>query len=298
MKPSVPPPIDGVGASRVQLRPRDGATVLDALVTRFPSVDRATWVSRFARGRVLDTRGCVLDASTRLSIGGDVYYYREVLDEQICTGVEALVHVDDDIAVVDKPHGLAVMPAGRFATDTLLARLVRRLGIADAVPLHRIDRETAGLVMFSLRPETRDAYAALFRERRIHKRYEAIAPALPAMMFPVERSSRIERGEPFYAMREVEGAANSRSRIDVIERIGESWRYALEPVTGRKHQLRLHMAALGAPIAGDRIYGPSSERAGEDVGAPLKLLARALAFDDPMTGHRHSFESAFRLQIE
>ena len=213
-----PPPLDGVGASRVQLRPGDGATYLDALCARFPRVGRDAWRSRFSRGRVLGARGDVLSGEAMLSAGGDVFYYREVVDEPVCAGVETLVHVDDDLAVVDKPHGLVVMPAGRHASDTLLARLTRRLGIDGIAPLHRIDRETAGLVMFSLRPQTRDAYLALFRDREIRKRYEALAPAMPGRTFPLERLSRIERAAAFPAMREVNGEANSRSRVDVIER--------------------------------------------------------------------------------
>lgn len=252
---AAPPPIDGVGPSRVQLRPGDAATVLDALCTRFPRIDRATWQARFARSRVLDADGRPLRADARLLRGGDVYYYREVPDEPACAGVQTLLHVDDDLAVVDKPHGLAVMPAGRFARDTLLARLVRQLGVADVAPLHRIDRDTAGLVMFSLRAATRDRYLALFRERAVAKRYEAFAPPAPHLAFPLVRESRLERGTPFFAMREVDGVPNARSRIDVLERGDRAWRYALEPVTGRKHQLRVHMAALGLPIDHDPLYG-------------------------------------------
>ncbi|GAB6195470.1 pseudouridine synthase [Lysobacter xanthus] len=281
-----PPPIDGVGPSRVQLRPGDGDTVLAALCARFPAIDAATWRDRFDRGRVLDANGRAIAVDAPLRRGGDVHYYREVIDEPVCAGVETLLHVDDDLAVVDKPHGLAVVPAGRHASDTLLARLVRRLGVADLAPLHRIDRDTAGLVLFSMRAATRERYAALFRERTIHKRYEAIAAPAPHLVFPLVRESRIERGSPFFAMREVDGAANARSRIDVIARGDVAWRYALEPVTGRKHQLRVHMAALGLPIANDRVYGPAY--VGEK---PLALLAASLDFVDPLTGERRRFDS-------
>jgi len=295
MSRTSPPPIDGVGASRVQLRPGDGATLLDALCARFPAIGRDAWTSRFARGRVLDAAGCVLDAHAPLTRGGDVYYYREVADEAVCSGVETLLHVDDDIAIVDKPHGLAVMPAGRFARDTLLARLMRRLDSDGIAPLHRIDRDTAGLVMFSLRPATRDAYLALFRDRAIRKRYQAIAAPLPGMVFPLERASRIERGEPFHVMHEVAGEANSCSRVDVIERGAAAWRYSLEPVTGRKHQLRVHMAALGAPIANDALYGSPAGVGSDGEAAPLKLLAKTLEFNDPVAGCRRRFESGLVL---
>jgi tRNA pseudouridine32 synthase/23S rRNA pseudouridine746 synthase len=179
--------------------------------------------------------------------------------------------------------------------ETLLARLVQRLGNPDLVPLHRIDRDTAGLVLFSANPATRDAYQALFRQRRIHKRYEAIAPALPGLVFPLVHASRLEAGEPFFRMREAEGVANSETRVDVIERMGELWRYALEPVTGRKHQLRVHMAALGAGILNDRVYPELRRAADDDHERPLKLLARGLGFVDPVSGIERRFESGLRL---
>ncbi|GAB2506316.1 pseudouridine synthase [Lysobacter humi (ex Lee et al. 2017)] len=283
-----PPPIDGVGASRVQLRPGEGTTVLEALGRRFPAIGEAVWADRFDRGRVLDATGVALDRAAPLLRGGDVFYYREVAHEPTCAGVETLVHVDEDLAVADKPHGLAVMPAGRYASDTLLARLVRRLGVEAIAPLHRIDRETAGLVLFSLRPATRERYVALFRERAIRKCYEALAPPAPHLVFPLLRESRIERGSPFFAMREVDGVPNACSRIDVVERGETVWRYALEPVSGRKHQLRVQMAGLGVPIVGDAIYGGGGD-------GPLKLLARGVEFDDPLSGEGRSFVSGFSL---
>src|SRR5690606_1110666 len=141
--------------------------------------------------------------------------------------------------------------------------------------------ETAGLVLFSTNPQSRARYQALFRERRIRKQYEAIAPALPGRHFPCVRPSRIVTGEPFFRMQEAQGPANSETRIDVIDRGGRNWRYALEPVTGRKHQLRLHMAALGAPIANDRLYPSVHHRDPGDYSAPLQLLAKSLCFTDP-----------------
>lgn len=292
-----PAPIDGVAASHLQLPPGPWPTVFDALCARFPQVPPATWHDRFVRGRVLAADGSVLAPGTPHRTGLDVHYYREVGHEPRLPVDEAIVHVDEHLIVVDKPHFLPVTPAGRFVSETLLARLVRRFGEADLAPLHRIDRLTAGLVLFSRQPASRERYQSLFRERRIAKRYEALAPPLPRTAFPLLRRTRIERGEPFFRMREAGGAPNSETRIDVIERGDVRWRYALEPVTGRKHQLRVHMAALGAPIHGDPLYPVLTAQGEEDFACPLQLLARALAFVDPIDGRERMFESRLELSV-
>lgn len=292
---NVPPAIDGVAASHLQLPAGSWASVFDALCARFPSVPEATWRERFLRGRVLDVAGVALALDARYRVGLDVYYYREIDDEPRLPVIERIVHADEHLVVVDKPHFLPVTPAGRFVSETLLARLVRRFGNESLAPLHRIDRLTAGLVMFSTQPATRECYQALFRERRIDKRYEAIAPALPDVGFPLVRRTCIERGEPFFRMREADGEPNSETRIDVIERGGEGWRYALAPVSGRKHQLRVHMAALGAPILHDPLYPQLSQPEPDDLERPLKLLARSLSFVDPLDGRERRFESGLEL---
>ncbi|HEX4853658.1 pseudouridine synthase [Arenimonas sp.] len=280
--------------SRLQLPPGPWATVLDALCDRFPAVDRAQWLDRMQRGRVRDARGEPLEASTPHRVGMELTYSREVADEAVVPFEEAIVHEDAHLVVADKPHFLPVTPAGRYLEHTLLRRLQRRLGEPGLVPLHRIDRGTAGLVLFSRDPGSRAAYQALFRERRIDKHYEALAPALPALAFPHVRRSRIEAGEPFFRMREAEGAPNSETRIDVIDRGDATWRYALQPVTGRKHQLRLHLAGLGAQIVGDPLY-PVLDDAPEDFARPLKLLARRLVFRDPLSGEPRVFETSLAL---
>ncbi|KPN20519.1 hypothetical protein AO715_11760 [Xanthomonas sp. Mitacek01] len=280
---------NGVAASRLQLPPGPWATVLQALVAHFPQVPEVTWRDRIARGRVLDADGAAIALETPYRLGAEIGYYREVVDEPVIAAVERILHVDAHLVVADKPHGLPVAPTGAFVTQTLLTRLVATLGNHDLVPLHRIDRGTAGLVLFSAQPATRAAYQVLFRESRIEKTYEALAPPLPDVTFPLVRRSRIERGEPFFRMREVEGTPNSETHVDVLERGAQRWRYALSPVSGRKHQLRVHMAALGAPILHDPWYPALQERSDE---APLQLLAKALAFDDPLDGRRLHFESA------
>ena len=283
---------DGVAASRWQLPPGPWATVLDGLCARFPSVDRARWLDRMARGLVRDADGSSITPGTPYRVGAEFRYYREVADEPGIPFDEVVLHVDEHLVVADKPHFLPVTPAGGFVAETLLARLVRRLGNPHLVPLHRIDRGTAGLVLFSANPDSRARYQALFPQRLIRKRYEALALPLTDRVFPLLRRTRLQAGEPFFRMCEIDGPPNSETRIDVIERGEHVWRYALEPVTGRKHQLRVHMAGLGAPIVNDALY-PSlvAERVDEDYEKPLKLLARALSFVDPLSGVERQFES-------
>ena len=290
------PAADGIAASRLQLPPGPWATVLDGLCAQFPAIGRDTWLDRIARGRVLDARGRPVEVDAPYRVGAEIRYFREVRDEPRIPFAEAIVFADEHIVVADKPHFLPVTPAGGFVAETLLGRLVRRTGNTALVPLHRIDRGTAGLVLFSANAATRDRYQALFRERRIRKRYEAIAPALPSASFPMVRTTRLAAGEPFFRMQEVDGAPNSETRIDVIEGEGAWWRYALEPVTGRKHQLRVHLAALGAPIRNDAFYPVLAGQAADDHARPLQLLAKSLAFADPLSGVERCFESRFALR--
>lgn len=292
-----PPAIDGVSASRFQLPPGPWPTVLEALCACFPRIGRDVWASRFARGRVLDVAGVALDIQAPYRVGAEIHYYREVVDEPRLASEETILHVDAHLIVVDKPHGLPVVPGGGHVAETLLARLVRRFGDIGIAPLHRLDRLTAGLVLFSANIETRARYQALFRDRAIEKRYEAIAPPLPALAFPHERRTRLVRGEPFFRMREAEGEPNALTRIDAIEHGAEVWRYALAPVTGRKHQLRVHMAALGAPILGDPLYPLMQTAPVDATERPLQLLARSLAFIDPLDGRQRSFESGLSLRM-
>lgn len=271
--------------------------MLQGLCAHFPQIGEAAWRDRFARGRVLDALGDPLRAETSYRAGTVVHYFREVATETVIPFAERTVYLDDGLLVVDKPHFLPVMPAGGFVRQSLLSRLQETLGNRDLVPLHRIDRGTAGLVMFSVNPATRDPYQALFRDKAVRKHYEALAPALPDMGFPVVRRSRLQPGEPFFRMQEAVGTANSESRIDVIDDGGDVWRYALEPVTGKKHQLRVHMAALGAPILNDPFYPRLRDESDDDYLRPLKLLARSLAFTDPITGEQREFRSEMQLPL-
>lgn len=279
-----------VQASTFCLPPGNWATVLDCLCERFKAIGREQWLDRFARGRVLDAQGQPLAVDHGYRRGLRVHYFREVPEEKPIPVQEHILFQDEHLVVADKPHFLPVTPSGEYVEQTLLRRLIRRLGNPHLVPLHRIDRHTAGLVLFSANPESRGLYQRLFPERRIDKGYQAIAAALPEREFPLVHRSRLEHGEPFFRMHEVPGAANSETHVQVLERKGEWWRYGLSPVTGKTHQLRVHMAALGAPIRHDPFYPRLSDDQ-DDYGKPLKLLAHTLRFDDPLGAGERRFQS-------
>jgi len=289
------PARNGLAASRLHLPSGPWATLLDALAAHFPGVSREDWQHRFARALVLDEQARPLAAEAPCREGMLIQYYREVVAEPRIPFEEAVLQVDAHLVVADKPHFLPVTPAGAHVEETLLTRLIRRLGNPHLVPLHRIDLGTAGLVLFSANPASRPAYQALFRERRITKRYEAVAAPRPQLAFPLTRSTRIVEGEPFFRMQEVEGTPNSETRIEVIEKGENHWRYALHPVTGKKHQLRVHMAALGAAILNDPLYPALQVRADDEYEKPLQLLAQGLEFIDPLSGERRRFRSGRRL---
>jgi tRNA pseudouridine32 synthase/23S rRNA pseudouridine746 synthase len=288
----------GVTASTVGLPAGDWASWLDFFAERFPYIARAEWRSRMLGGQVLDEQGAALDPDAAYRAHGRAYYYRTLAHELAVPFEAQILFRDAHLLVADKPHFLAVTPGGRYLHETLLARLRRETGVDDLQPLHRIDRETAGVVLFSLRREDRAAYHALFSDRVVDKAYEAIAPLRPGLALPLLRESRIVRGEPFFRQCEVDGAPNSSTRVELAQSHAGWGRYRLAPRTGQRHQLRVHMAALGAPIEGDAFYptvlrGP---QAPDDHARPLQLLAQAIAFTDPVTGQRRHFESLRRLR--
>ena len=294
-------------ASTLRLPPGPWRTVLDCLSSHFASISRAQWAQRMARGRVLDADRQPIGPQHPYRTGLLVHYFREVPQEPLIPAVERLLHLDEHLVVADKPHFLPVIPAGRFVRETLLTRLMTRLNNPDLVPLHRIDRGTAGLVLFSACKTSRGRYQALFRDGLIEKQYEALAPPLPGVALPCLRETRLVAGTPFFRMCEVEGAANARTRIELLETnvaprsltnapaSGAYWRYRLTPFTGKKHQLRVHMAQLGAAIANDPFYPELADEREDDYTAPLQLLARRLAFTDPLTGAARCFTSTFAL---
>ena len=293
--PHAPPLRDGVGPSCVALPHSGAGTMLEFLARRLPSVSADVWRQRMADGDVVDEHGVVLTPERSFEAGLRLYYYRSLPDEPVLPFEAQVLYRDEHLLVADKPHFMPVTPSGPYLQSTLLVRLRRQLDLPHLAPIHRIDRDTAGLVLFSVQPATRGTYHALFRDRCIHKTYVAVAPWRSTLEFPLTRHTRLEEGVPFFRTQEVPGPANSLTHIDV-EQVQGAWaRYRLHPVTGRRHQLRVHMAALGLPLRNDAFYPQVCDAPEGDYSRPLQLLAQRLQFTDPLSGAQRHFESALQL---
>ncbi|MES2153292.1 MAG: RluA family pseudouridine synthase [Pseudomonadota bacterium] len=288
---------DGVSPSYLWLNGDVTGGMLAFLAQRFPDVSEADWQARLARGEVLEHNGRTLHAASPVRRGMRIWYYRELEAETPIPFEETILFQDEHLLVVDKPHFLPMIPTGRFLHETLLVRLKAKLNLPQLTPIHRLDRETAGVVIFSHREASRGSYQSMFQKRSVEKEYEALAAPMEGRSFPFTHRSRMVDGEPFFRMQEVEGEPNSETLIDVIGRCGDAMLYRLQPHTGRKHQLRVHLSSLGAPILNDPFYPVALPCKGDDFTRPLQLLARSIAFDDPLSGARRFFESARSLDL-
>lgn len=288
------PPLPGfLGCRKVLTQPFTG-TLIDAIGVHYPEVPPAEWAPRFARGHVCDALGGSLMPDSHCRTPFELHYYRPFSEAPLPV-TETILFQDEQLVVVDKPHFLPVHPAGKYLRETLVARLIARLGNPALTPLHRLDRATAGLVLFSCQRATRGLYQNLFRDRQVQKHYEALAAPLPQHDFPLERRTRLVRHPDGFRAMEVAGEPNAETRIAVHDASGPLWRYALHPQTGQMHQLRVHMNALGAPIANDPWYPDALPSGPDDYTRPLQLLAQGLRFVDPLTGAQREFRSGLRL---
>lgn len=289
----IPLPVrSGVAPSYLWLTETRAGGMLRFLAERFPDVSLESWAARLERGEVVDGQGKPLQADSHVRQGMRIWYYRELDEpETPIPFKERILFQDEHLLIVDKPHFLPMIPTGRFLHETLLVRLKAQLELPHLVPIHRLDRETAGVVIFSHNPDTRGKYQSMFQKRVVNKVYEALAGPIEGCEFPFTYRSRMQDAEQFFVSEEVPGEPNSETVIEMIERRGDVVRYRLHPHTGRKHQLRLHLSSLGAPILNDAFYPVALPCKGDDFSAPLQLLAHAISFEDPLTGAKRTFES-------
>lgn len=285
------PQRDGLDPVRLHL-PTDGrwATVRDFLVERIPKL-AADRIDEMLRAGRFVTHDGPLALESPYRPGGFVWFHRDVAPETPVPFELEVLHRDEEILVVDKPHFLATTPRGGHITETALVRLRRQLDLPDLSPAHRLDRATAGVVLFVVDPALRGAYQTLFHDRRVDKTYEAIAGYDPDLALPRTVRSRIVKHRGVLAAVEEPGAPNAETRVELLERRGDLARYRLHPRTGRTHQLRVHLNSLGLPIVGDDLYPEVRATSPDDFTHPLRLLARSLEFPDPRTGEPRHFHS-------
>lgn len=301
-----PPPRDGIPASRLRVKPGDPPTVLALLHARLPQI--GDWAQRLRDADVLNAHGQPVQADSACPAGSLLWYWRRTDPEPRVPFEVAVLHRCERLLVVDKPPFLAVSPGGRHVQETVLLRLRRALGLPSLSPLHRLDRDTQGVLALAIRPEDRDRYQALWRTRAVSKVYEAIAPWSDALDRPLTARHRLvePQDERFMQMQVVDGEPNAETRVERLHEVDPATvpgaspgqrlaRYRLSPHTGRKHQLRAQMAALGLPLVGDRIYPRLEPLGPDDFTRPLMLLARSLSFVDPVDGREQHFESRLHL---
>ncbi|GAB2848943.1 RluA family pseudouridine synthase [Lentzea nigeriaca] len=295
-KPSSPlPQRNGLDAARLKL-PADGPwlSLRDHLVERLPRVAPARIEEMLREERIWSVSGPLgLDAP--FVPDSYIWFHRDLPVEVPVPFDVSVVYRDDDIVVADKPHFLATIPRGQHIMQTALVKLRDSLGLPDLSPAHRLDRVTAGLVLFVVRRELRGKYQTMFRDRLVTKEYEAIAPYSPSLTLPTVVRSRIIKERGIITAFEVDGEPNAETHVSLVEHRNGLGRYHLKPLTGRTHQLRLHMSGLGVPIVNDDFYPVLRERPLDDFSSPLQLLARTLSFVDPVTGEERSFTSGLKL---
>lgn len=294
---------DGVSPSSVSLTPGNWPTVLDFLAAKLPGLTKEAWALRMQQGLVVtDTQQAVGASQPYAALQREharLHYWRHVPDEPPIPFKARVIYQDEWLVVADKPHFLPVVPSGQYVQETLLTRLKKSLNLPDLTPMHRLDRETAGLVAFTVQASTRGAYQGLFRDRAVEKTYEAVAPWRSSDTWPLHVANHLCTGDHFMTMVAAEGPVNAETDIRLLAHDPEQQLglYQLCPSTGQRHQLRVHMAGLGLPIVGDRIY-PQLQAAGTQDNAydnPLQLVARGLRFQNPITGQWHTFTSQMPL---
>ena len=277
------------------------ATVLEYLIIKFPYIDVQVWRQRMADGKVHWHDGSLITTESLFKAQQRVYYYREVESEPCIPFKETILFQDQHILVAYKPHFLSVTPGGIYVNECLQNRLRRSTGIEALQALHRLDRVTAGLVMFSVNPDTRNCYHHLFETRQMHKTYQAIANIRDGENLigkEWEIKNRIEQSEPRFCMRVTEGEANSHSVIRCLQQSTHQALFELNPVTGKTHQLRVHMQALGWPILNDKYYPKLQPLSADNYSEPLQLLAKELTFIDPVTQHSRHFSYDGNLSLK
>lgn len=303
---------DGVNATRLRL-PDGGPwdTAMDYMMHRWGHIDPQGIEDRFDAGEIVGEGGVPLHRGTRLEDHTFIWYYRTLPTETRLPVELKILHQDEHILVVDKPHFLPTTPGGTYIQESALVRLRNQLDLPDLIPMHRLDRMTAGILLLSTNPGTRGKYQVLFEKRQVQKEYECVSAAKPAaghpaVEFPVVVRNRMTKSRSYLLAEVIDGEPNAETRIDLLRTFDAGTHlggggpehlglYRLEPHSGKTHQLRVHMASLGLGILHDPFYPELLDKAPDDYTRPLQLLARGIRFTDPVTKKPVEYRS--RLQL-
>jgi tRNA pseudouridine32 synthase/23S rRNA pseudouridine746 synthase len=272
-------------------------TILEFLSQRFSKISKEVWQERIENGKVLTISGEPITLATPYRPLERLRYFREVSQEPIIPFEEKILFQSKDILIADKPHFLPVTMGGPYVNECLLNRLRKKTGIDDLHPIHRIDRETAGIVMFSINPKTSYLYHDLFKKCQISKKYYALAKV---KQFPGQTEwiveNRLEKGQPWFRRQVVKGETNARSSIKLLKVADEIGLFELYPITGKTHQLRIHISGLGFQILNDKYYPELQPKSPDNFEKPLQLIAKKLNFVDPVSKDLIDLNSGFNLQ--
>lgn len=275
-------------------------TVFEFLVLKFPAIASDVWQQRMIAGKVHWHDGSLISAKTPFAAQQRVYYYREVVSEPAIPFAEKIIFQDNLILVAYKPHFLPVTPGGKYIEECLQNRLRDTTGNHNLQAVHRLDKATAGLVLFSVKPDSRQQYHRLFEAQQVNKTYQAIASTnhnCPMINQQWEIKNRLEKSVPRFLMHITKGTANSHSLIRCLQTSADKALFELNPITGKTHQLRLHMQSLGWPLLNDNYYPELQPSSPDDYNRPLQLLAQKLQFIDPLTQQTRCFISNTELEL-
>lgn len=291
--------LNGVSASKVHLPQLSTQpnSIFEYLIQQFPHIHTSEWLQRFQDQLIYDQYGNILNQSSVYTPNSHVFYYRFLAHEIHVPFQHHILFENHDFIAVDKPHFLTMSPTGQYVQETLLVRLKHQTQNEYLTPIHRLDRETAGIVLFSKNPATRGLYQQLFAERKVQKTYHAIAPFNPNIIFPQQINLHMEKGHPFYTMQIGEGCINSSTDISILEHNQHWAKYLLKPHTGKQHQLRVHLNSLGLAIKNDPFYPNVLHKALDDFSSPLQLLAHKIEFQDPISQQNYCLSSLQRLTL-
>ncbi len=281
-------------------------TILEFLANRFPSVSQDIWETRIRSKKVLTEANEPISFSTPYTPLKRLYYFKEVAAEPIIPFSERIIFCNEELLVACKPHFLPVIPSGPYVNECLLHRLKKTTGNKDLSPINRIDRETAGLVLFSMNKNNRGRYQELFMNGTVNKTYEAVTHYNPAQKLSPQGvdfthvkdwivENRLVKGDPWFRMKTESGKFNAVSKISLVKSGKNRALFQLHPRTGKKHQLRLHLSGLGFPILNDRYYPDLLPKKELDFSDPLQLLARKIQFTDPISLKSVRFKSKRQL---